>query len=115
MLKAEMAPRFAMALLLIPTPTVADVTSELARCELEAERRPRIFTRPSHHGDRAFYFCTCVMERRGLLMRSPSSGGSSGAGAGGPPSIPNASCGDGFPIVAWGWLQLEVGRHLCGA
>ena len=38
MLKTEMAPCFAMALLLIPTPTVADVTSELARCELEAER-----------------------------------------------------------------------------
>jgi len=38
MLKAEMAPCFAMALLLIPTPTVADVASELARCELEAER-----------------------------------------------------------------------------
>ena len=33
--------------------------------------RPRIFTRPSHHGERAFYFCTCVMERRGPLMRSP--------------------------------------------
>ena len=38
MLKAEMAPCFATALLLIPTPTVADVASELARCELEAER-----------------------------------------------------------------------------
>jgi hypothetical protein len=38
MLRAEMAPCFAMLLLLIPTPTVADVTSELARCELEAER-----------------------------------------------------------------------------
>ena len=38
MLKAEMAPCFAIALLLIPTPTVADVASELARCELEAER-----------------------------------------------------------------------------
>ena len=38
MLKTEMAPCFAMALLLIPTPTVADVTSDLARCELEAER-----------------------------------------------------------------------------
>ena len=31
MLKAEMAPCFVMAMLLIPTPTVADVTSELAR------------------------------------------------------------------------------------
>ena len=29
MLKAEMAPCFVMAMLLIPTPTVADVTSEL--------------------------------------------------------------------------------------
>ena len=38
MLKAEMARCFVMAILLIPTPTVADVTSELARCELEAER-----------------------------------------------------------------------------
>jgi hypothetical protein len=38
MLTVEMAPCFAMALLLIPTPTVADVTSDLARCELEAER-----------------------------------------------------------------------------
>jgi hypothetical protein len=38
MLKTEMAPCFAMLLLLIPTPTVADVTSDLARCELEAER-----------------------------------------------------------------------------
>ena len=33
--------------------------------------RPWIFTRPSHHGERAFYFCTCVMERRGPLMRPP--------------------------------------------
>ena len=33
-----------------------------------------------------------------------SSGGSSsgGAGAGGPTSIPNAPCGDGFPMDAWG-------------
>jgi len=28
MLKAEMAPCFVMAMLLIPTPTIADVTSE---------------------------------------------------------------------------------------
>ena len=33
--------------------------------------RPWIFTRPSHHGERAFYFCTCVMARRGPLMRPP--------------------------------------------
>jgi len=38
MLKAEMAPCLVIALLLIATPTVADVTPELARCELEAER-----------------------------------------------------------------------------
>jgi hypothetical protein len=38
MLKAEMAPCLVIALLLIATPTVADVTRELARCELEAER-----------------------------------------------------------------------------
>jgi hypothetical protein len=38
MLKAEMAPCLVIALLLIATPTVADVTCELARCELEAER-----------------------------------------------------------------------------
>ena len=33
-----------------------------------------------------------------------SSGGSSsaGAGAGAPPSIPNAPCGDGSPMDAWG-------------
>jgi hypothetical protein len=31
-----------------------------------------------------------------------SGGGSSGAGAGAPASIPNAPCGDGFPIDAWG-------------
>ena len=37
MLKVEKAP-IVIALLLIATPTVADVTSELARCELEAER-----------------------------------------------------------------------------
>ena len=37
MLKAEMA-SFVIALSLIATPTVADVTRELARCELEAER-----------------------------------------------------------------------------
>jgi hypothetical protein len=36
MLKVEMAP--IIALLLIATPTIADGTSELARCELEAER-----------------------------------------------------------------------------
>ena len=37
---------------------------------------------------------------------SASSGGSggsnSGAGAGAPLSIPNAACGDGFPVDAWG-------------
>ena len=37
MLKVEMAP-IVVALLLIATPTVADVTGELARCQLEAER-----------------------------------------------------------------------------
>ena len=37
MLKVEMAPTV-VALLLIATPTVADVTSELARCQIEAER-----------------------------------------------------------------------------
>jgi len=37
MLKVEMAPTV-IALSLIATPTVADVTSELARCQLEAER-----------------------------------------------------------------------------
>ena len=31
-----------------------------------------------------------------------SGSGSSGVGAGGPLSIPNAPCGDGFPIDAWG-------------
>src|ERR1700730_1896053 len=31
-----------------------------------------------------------------------SGGGSSSGGAGAPPSIPNAPCGDGFPIDAWG-------------
>ena len=37
MLKVEIAP-MVIALWLIATPTVVDVTSELARCELEAER-----------------------------------------------------------------------------
>ena len=37
MLKVEMAPTV-IALLLIATPTVADVISELARCQLDAER-----------------------------------------------------------------------------
>ena len=37
MLKVEMAPTV-IALSLMATPTVADVTSELARCQLEAER-----------------------------------------------------------------------------
>ena len=37
MLKVEMAPTV-IALSLIATSTVADVTSELARCQLEAER-----------------------------------------------------------------------------
>jgi len=37
MLKVEMAPTV-IALSLIARPTVADVTSELARCQLEAER-----------------------------------------------------------------------------
>ena len=31
-----------------------------------------------------------------------SGGGGSSGGAGAPPSIPNARCGDGFPIDAWG-------------
>ena len=33
---------------------------------------------------------------------SSSGGGSSSGGASAPPSIPNAPCGDGFPIDAWG-------------
>ena len=37
MLKVEMAP-IVIALFLIATPTIADGTSDLARCELEAER-----------------------------------------------------------------------------
>ena len=47
MLKAEMAPCFLMAVWLIPTPAVADVTSELARCQLEAER---LYPAPSNKG-----------------------------------------------------------------
>ena len=47
MLKAEMAPCFLIAMLLIPTPTVADVTSELVRCQLEAER---LFPAPHSKG-----------------------------------------------------------------
>jgi hypothetical protein len=43
MLKVEKAP-IVIALLLIATPTVADGTSELARCELEAERLFRLRT-----------------------------------------------------------------------
>ena len=31
-----------------------------------------------------------------------SGGGSSSGGGGAPPSIPNAPCGDGFPMDAWG-------------
>ena len=46
MLKVEMAP-MVIALLLIATPTVADGTSELARCELEAER---LFPPPHNKG-----------------------------------------------------------------
>ena len=45
MLKVEMAP--IIALLLIATPTIADGTSELARCELEAER---LFPPPHNKG-----------------------------------------------------------------
>lgn len=42
------------------------------------------------------------VERR-FGWRSSSGGSSSGgAGAGGPTSIPNAPCGDGFPMDAWG-------------
>ena len=46
MLKVEMAP-IVIPLLLMATPTVADVTSELARCELEAER---LFPPPHNKG-----------------------------------------------------------------
>ena len=46
MLKVEKAP-IVIALLLIATPTVADGTSELARCELEAER---LFPPPHNKG-----------------------------------------------------------------
>jgi hypothetical protein len=46
MLKVEMAP-IVIPLLLIATPTVADVTSELVRCELEAER---LFPPPHNKG-----------------------------------------------------------------
>jgi hypothetical protein len=47
MLKAEMAPCFLIAMLLIPTSAVADVTSELARCQFEAER---LFPAPHNKG-----------------------------------------------------------------
>ena len=47
MLKAEMALCFLAAMLLIPMPTAADVTSELARCQLEAER---LYPAPSNKG-----------------------------------------------------------------
>ena len=38
MLKIKIEPCLVIALLLIATPTIADVTRELERCELEAER-----------------------------------------------------------------------------
>jgi hypothetical protein len=47
MLKAEMAPCFLIAMLLIPAPTVADVASELVRCQLEAARS---YPAPSNKG-----------------------------------------------------------------
>jgi hypothetical protein len=47
MLKVEMAPCFLMAMLLIPMPAAADVTSELTRCALEAER---LFPAPHNKG-----------------------------------------------------------------
>jgi hypothetical protein len=47
MLKAKMAPCFVMAMLLIPTPTVTEVASELVRCQLEAERS---YPAPSNKG-----------------------------------------------------------------
>ena len=46
MLKVEKA-RIVIALLLMATPTVADVTTEPARCELEAER---LFPPPHNKG-----------------------------------------------------------------
>ena len=46
MLKIEMAP-IVIPLLLTSTPTIADVTSELARCELESER---LFPAPPNMG-----------------------------------------------------------------
>ena len=78
MLKAEMAPCFVMAMLLIPTPTIADVTSELARCQLEAEH---LYPAPSNKGaqnwperaanlqKRSENIETCVCE--GLVIVSP--------------------------------------------
>lgn len=47
MLKIEMAPCSVIALLLIATPTLADVTRDLTRCELEAER---LYPPPANKG-----------------------------------------------------------------
>ena len=82
MLKVDMAP-IAIPLLLITTPTVADVTSELARCQLAAER---LYPAPPNKGaqnwadraanlqKRAENIETCgrlvILSRHNALLRS---------------------------------------------
>jgi hypothetical protein len=66
MLKAEMAPYFVMAMLVIPTPTVADVASELARAKdadrLSAQCRDRPFTASSLVGSTSPPFSRVVAD-----------------------------------------------------
>ena len=61
MLKVELAPCFVMAVLLIATPTVADVTSELARCALEAER---LYPAPPNKGAQNWADRTANLQKR---------------------------------------------------
>jgi hypothetical protein len=60
MLKVEMAP-IVIPLLLIAAPTLADVTSELARCELEAER---LFPPPHNKGAQNWSLRAANLQKR---------------------------------------------------
>jgi hypothetical protein len=61
MLKVKLAPCFVMAALLIATPTVADVTSELTRCALEAER---LYPAPPNKGAQNWADRTANLQKR---------------------------------------------------
>ena len=60
--RTELAPCFVVAVLLIATPAIADVTNELARCALEAER---LYPAPPNKGVQNWAERAANLQKRG--------------------------------------------------